>query len=767
MNKKLYCLTMFPYPSGDLHIGHWYNFAPADVYARKQRMEGYNVFFPIGFDAFGLPAENAAIKRGVHPETWTYENIEKMREQLKSMNAIYDWSSEVVTCDPQYYKWTQWMFLELFKAGLAYRKRIPANFCPSCQTVLANEQVVEGKCERCDSDVEQKEIEQWLFHIKKYAHELSADLDTVDWPEKTKAMQRNWIGESEGAEIEFLVNGRPLRVYTTRPDTIFGATYLVLAPEHPLLEELKTEIENLSEAEEYIVKAKKKIEMERISDTKEKTGVKLQGVTAINPLSKEEIPVFIADYILLHYGTGAVMAVPAHDSRDYLFAQKHGMPVKRVVSSLEDLPFEGEGETVHSGEFSGTSSAEAKKKIIKYLEKEKKGEKKVNYRVRDWLVSRQRYWGAPIPVIYCKNCYKGGEEGRDYTFYDGEEHAIIPDNNLPVMLPRIDDFRPKEGKSPLARSSSFGEVLCPQCGEKAKRETDTLDTFVCSSWYYLRYADPHNKKEFAEKKKLKELLPVDIYIGGAEHSVLHLLYSRFFTKALRDMGHINFSEPFLKLRHQGTILGPDGRKMSKSKGNVIDPDKEVEEHGADAVRMYLCFMGPYDQGGVWDASNIVGVKRFMDRIRKIETGKENEKTEKLLQKTIKKVTEDIDKLHFNTAISAMMTFINEIEEIGEKQMKTFLTILAPFAPQFTEELFKEVHEQPWPTYDEKMIKEDTVTMIIQVNGKVRTKKEVRADISERKSEKIALEEAKKWTEGKEVKKVVVVGSNLVNIVCAE
>lgn len=762
---------MFPYPSGDLHIGHWYNFAPTDIYARKKKMEGYNVFFPIGFDAFGLPAENAAIKRGVHPETWTYENIEKMRGQLKSINAIYDWSAEVVTCDAQYYKWTQWMFLELFKAGLAYRKKVPANFCPSCHTVLANEQVVDGKCERCDSEVEQKEIEQWLFHIKKYARQLSADLDDLDWPEKTKAMQRNWIGESEGTEIEFTVNGKPLRVFTTRPDTIFGATYLVLAPEHPLIEELKAEIGNIAKVEEYVARAKNKTEVERISDVKEKSGVLLEGVVAVNPLNKEEIPVFIADYILLHYGTGAVMAVPAHDSRDYLFAQKHQMPIKRVVSSKEDIPFEGEGEAVHSGEFSGIPSAEAKKRITEFLIKENKGEKKINYKIRDWLVSRQRYWGAPIPIIYCKNCFKGGREGFDYTFYDGEEHAIIPEKNLPVLLPHVDDFRPTQGRSPLARSSSFSEVLCPQCGGRAKRETDTLDTFVCSSWYYLRYADPHNEKEFASKKKLKELLPVDIYVGGAEHSVLHLLYSRFFTKALFDMGHVNFTEPFLKLRHQGTILGPDGKKMSKSKGNVIDPDKEVEEHGADAVRMYLCFMGPYDQGGVWDANGIVGVKRFMERVKKIEIVKENKKVEKTLHKTVKKVTDDIDKLHFNTAVSAMMSFLNEAQEMEEEQMKTFLTTLAPFAPQFTEEVWRNlkfkgsVHEQPWPQYEKKMLEDDQITMIIQVNGRVRARKTVDAGISDKKAEKIAIEEVKKWIEGKEVKKVVVVNGNLVNIVC--
>ncbi len=770
--EKLYCLTMFPYPSGDIHVGHWYNFAPADVYARFKRMQGYRVFFPIGFDAFGLPAENAAIKRGIHPETWTYENIERMREQLKSMGCIYDWSSEIVTCDPGYYKWTQWIFLELFKAGLAYRKRVPANFCPSCRTVLANEQVVEGKCERCDSQVEQKEIEQWLLNIRNYAEELVSSLDDLDWPEKTKTMQKNWVGKSEGAIIEFTVAGRSLPVFTTRPDTIFGATYLVLSPEHPLLSEIKSEAENPAEIEDYIAESRMKTELERISETKEKTGVYVKGVTGMNPLTGEELPVFVADYVLMHYGTGAVMAVPAHDLRDYEFAKKHDMPIKRVISSKEDLPFEGEGETIHSGDFSGMPSEEARKRITDHLEKSKLGERKVNYKLRDWLVSRQRYWGAPIPIVYCKHCIK---EKDKKTFIEGEEHAILPDENLPVLLPWVDDFNPsEEGKSPLSRNRHFKEAMCPRCGEKAERETDTLDTFVCSSWYYLRYADPHNEESFADKKKIKEWLPVDVYIGGAEHTVMHLLYSRFFTKALRDMGHLRFSEPFLKLRHQGVILGPDGRKMSKSKGNVVDPDKEIEKHGADAVRMYLCFMGPYDQGGVWSPSGIMGVKRFLDRVYKTEVKKDNNKEiDGLLHRTIKKVGEDIERMHFNTAISSMMTFLNEVSFMGVDQMRLFLLLLAPFAPHFAEEMWHNmnfkgsVHDAFFPQHDEELAKEEKVTMVLQVNGKVRAKVEVDAGISERKAKKIALKETEKWTEGKEVKKVIVVGNNLVNIVCVE
>lgn len=771
--KNFYHLTMFPYPSGDLHIGHWYNFAPADVYARKKRMEGYRVFFPVGFDAFGLPAENAAIKRGIHPETWTYENIERMRKQINSMGAIYDWSAEIITCGSDYYKWTQWMFLQMFKAGLAYRKKVPANFCPSCRTVLANEQVVDGKCERCDSEVEQKEIEQWLFNTRKYADELLDSLEGLDWPEKTKTMQRNWIGKSQGAEIEFLVAGKPVPVFTTRADTIFGATYLVLAPEHPLIEEIKAEIKNPGEVEEYIARSKKKLERERVSDAGEKSGVRLEGVSAENPMNKEEVPVFIADYVLAHYGTGAVMAVPAHDLRDYSFAKKYAMPVKRVVLSKKELPFEGEGKITHSGEFSGMISSKARECITDTLVKKGKAVKKVNYKMRDWLVSRQRYWGSPIPVVYCKKCFKEeGREGVDYTFVNGEGRAIVPVEDLPVMLPRVDDFRPSEnGRSPLERSVFFREATCPRCGDKAKRETDTLDTFVCSSWYYLRYVDAHNEERFAGKEKIKEWLPVNMYIGGAEHTVLHLLYSRFFTKALRDMKHISFSEPFLKLRHQGMILGPDGVKMSKSKGNVVDPDKEVEKHGADAVRMYLCFMGPYDQGGAWNPGGITGVKRFLERVWKIKVEKEsNPNIEKSLHKTVKKVTEDIESLDFNTAIAAMMSFVNEADEMGEEQMKTFILLVAPFAPHFAEEVWHRmkmkgsVHLQAWPVYDKKAIKEEKETVVVQVNGRVRAKVVLKRGSGQAVAEKEAKKEVLKWIKDKKIKKVIFIQGKLVNFV---
>lgn len=776
--EKFYHLVMFPYPSGDLHIGHWYNFAPSDVYARKKKMEGYKVLSPIGFDAFGLPAENAAIKRGIHPETWTYENIERMREQIVSMGPMYDWSKEVITCDSNYYKWTQWIFLELLKAGLAYRKKTPANFCPSCNTVLANEQVVEGRCERCDSEVVQKDIEQWLFNIRKYAEELLFSLKDVDWPEKTKLMQENWIGKSEGVEVEFTVEGKPLKVFTTRPDTLFGATYLVVSPEHPFLNDIKkTKVKNLDELEKYVMQARKKSERERTSEEKDKTGVKLEGVFAVNPLSGEEIPVFVGDYVLLHYGTGAIMAVPAHDKRDYSFAKKYGLPVKRVIRSESGLPYEGEGELVSSGKFTGINSDKAREEIIKHLKE--KAKKKVNYRIRDWLVSRQRYWGAPIPIVYCKHCFqKEGKEGIDYTVFEGEEHAIVPveEKDLPVALPYVEDFTPsKKGKSPLSRSDEFLITICPRCGKEARRETDTLDTFVCSSWYYLRYTDPHNDKAFADKKKIKEWLPVDIYIGGAEHTVLHLLYSRFITKVLRDAGHLSFSEPFLKLRHQGMILGPNGQKMSKSKGNVVDPDKEVKKHGADAVRMYLCFMGPYDQGGSWNPRGILGVKRFLERVWKMKENieeEENEDLEKKLHQTIKKVTEDIDNLRFNTAISAMMTFLNKVQYLKKEQIKTLLLLLAPFAPHLTEEIWEDlglkgsIHNEKWPTYNLSKTKEEKVTLIVQVNGKVRDKIEINTGTPEVKVKKLAREseKVKKWTAGKKIKKVIIIKNKLVNIV---
>jgi len=800
--KNFYHLVMFPYPSGNLHIGHWFNFAPADVYARFKRMQGFNVLSPIGFDAFGLPAENAAIARGIHPKAWTYKNIERMRKQLKSIGTIYDRSREVITCDPEYYKWTQWMFLQFFKKGLAYKKKAPANWCPKCKSILANEQAEGGKCWRCESIVEQRDVEQWFFKITDYTEELLKDLEKIDWPETTKIMQRNWIGRSEGAEIKFSITLDPeetprrvafqfsIPVFTTRADTLFGATYLVLAPEHPIIDNLKDKITNYKYVKDYIEESKKKTERERISEIKEKTGVEIKGVKAINPVNNREIPIFVADYVLIHYGTGAIMAVPAHDQRDWDFAKRYNLPIIDVIKPLKpksynlkpNQVYEDEGILINSGRFTGMKSEDARERIVEWLAKKGLAKKSVYYKLRDWLISRQRYWGSPIPMIFCQKC----------------SWQPVPEKDLPVLLPDIEDFRPTgEGKSPLAKSKEFVETICPKCQGPAERETDTMDTFVCSSWYFLRYTDPKNDKEFASKEKLRAWLPVNMYIGGAEHTVLHLLYSRFFTKFLRDLGYLNFDEPFSALRHQGTILGEDGQKMSKSRGNVVDPDLQVKKYGSDVVRMYLCFMGPYSQGGPWQPAGIVGIDRFLKKIWKLVTENEklkmqneklqskikNDDLEKLLHKTIKKVTEDIENFRFNTAISALMILVNEMAKQKNLQTSDFriLTLLlAPFAPHLTEELWQRInhlqpsafslqnsiHSQPWPKYDEKLVKEETIILIIQINGKARDKIEVEADISEEKAKELVLsrEKIKKWIEGKEIKKLIFVPGKLINIV---
>ncbi len=798
--ENFYHLVMFPYPSGDLHIGHWYNFGPADVYARFKRMRGFNVMSPMGFDSFGLPAENAAIKRGIHPRDWTRKNIEKMRKQLKSIGGIYDWSREIVTSEPEYYKWTQWMFLQLYKTGLAYRTKVPCNFCPSCKTVLANEQVVDGKCERCDSEVTQKDIEQWLFKITDFSEDLLDGLKDLDWPETTKIMQKNWIGKSEGWDIKFSISlgvnsGHSqfsIPVFTTRADTLFGCTYLVVAPEHPILKNPKLKIQNLKFVQKYIEESKKKTERERISELKEKTGVELRGVKAVNPVNGRKIPVFVADYVLMHYGTGAIMAVPAHDQRDFDFAKKYNLSIIDVVKPLTKNDFvngayEGEGTLVNSGRFTGMTSTEAKERIGEWLAKKKLAEKKVYYRLRDWLISRQRYWGAPIPMVFCQKC----------------GWQALSEKDLPVLLPDIKDYQPTgKGESPLAKSPDFVETVCPKCNGPAKRETDTMDTFVCSSWYYFRYADPHNEKKFAAKDKVEKWLPVQMYIGGAEHTVLHLLYSRFFTKVLQKLGYLNFSEPFLALRHQGIILGPDGQKMSKSKGNVVDPDEQVRKYGSDAVRMYLCFMGPYSQGGAWNPNGIVGIYRFLNRVwdlfekfkikkptvhqlfshstqKKLKTEIKNEKIEKLLHKTIKKVTEDIECMRFNTAISALMILVNEIQKgtflLRHGDIKTLLLLLAPFAPHMTEELWhkcvmsditQSVHNQQWPKYDPKLVKEEKVQLIVQINGRVRDKIEVPVGISQKEVEELTLgrEKVKKWIARKPIKKIIFVSGKLINFV---
>jgi leucyl-tRNA synthetase len=787
VDKKLYCLEMFPYPSGaKLHIGHWYNYGPTDSWARMKRMQGYEVFHPMGFDAFGLPAENYAIKTGIHPYDSTMENIRTMERQLREMGVTFDWDYEIITCLPEYYKWTQWIFLKLYEAGLAYRKKAPVNWCPSCQTVLANEQVIDGKCERCGTEVTKKELTQWFFKITAYAEELLEKLDDLDWPEKTKMMQRNWIGKSEGAEIEFKIDGKDLsfRVFTTRADTLFGATYVVLAPEHELVDLITTE-EYKEAVEEYKEYAKKQSEIERLSTEKEKTGV-FTGAYAIHPLTGEKLPIWIADYVLVTYGTGCVMGVPGHDERDYEFATKYNLPIKRVIKGVGDvddsLPFVEYGILVNSEEFTGMTSEEARVKIVEKLKAEGKAEFKVNYRMRDWLVSRQRYWGAPIPIIHCERC----------------GIVPVPEEDLPVLLPYDVEFEPT-GESPLKKHAGFMNVTCPKCGGPALRDPDTLDTFVDSSWYYLRYPDNKNDKEPFNKEWINKMLPVDKYVGGAEHATMHLLYSRFITKVLRDLGYLNFDEPFLSLVHQGTILGPDGSRMSKSRGNVISPDDYIKQYGSDVFRLYLMFGFSYSEGGPWSDEGIKAIARFVNRVERFiekfietrqnpgKTKEEMEDAEKELNYvrhyTIKHVTLDADKFEFNTAIARIMELVNALykyeNEVEVKNMKfyedvvrDFVKILAPFAPHFSEEMWERlgyeysVFNQKWPEWDEKALERDMIEIAIQVNGKVRSKAQVPSNATDEELKQIALsdERVKSYLDGKEIKKVIIVKNRLVNIV---
>ncbi len=777
--NKFYNLVMFYYPSGDkIHIGHGYNYTGADVFGRYKKMKGLNVLQPIGADAFGLPAENYAIKTGVHPAQSTKNNIDFGREQLKSLGTMFDWTKEIDTSSPEYYKWTQWLFGILYKNGLAYRAEAPVNWCPSCKTVLANEQVIAGKCERCNSDVIQKKLKQWFFKITDYAEKLLEDHKKLDWPKKTIAMQKNWIGRSEGTTIEFEIQNSKLKipVFTTRADTIFGVTALVLAPEHSLIENLKLKIENWDEVKKYIDDTKKKSELERTDLGKEKAGVPLRGVYAINPINDEKIPIWIGDYVIATYGGGAVMMVPAHDERDYEFAKKYGIEIREVISG-GDIPKQAYieyGKLVNSEEFNGLDSEKAIKEITKWLEKKKLGKKQINYRLRDWLISRQRYWGAPIPIIYCDKC--------------GE----VLDENL-VKLPDLKDFKPTDdGESPLARSADFVNVKCPKCGGPAKRCTETMDTFVCSSWYYLRYPNPHFDKKAFDKKIIDKWLPVDQYIGGAEHACLHLLYARFITKVLYNQKLINFDEPFLKLNHQGMILATDGSKMSKSKGNVVIPDDYVKKYGADTFRMYVLFIAAFEDGGSWSDKSIIGVSKFLNRVWALIDSSNSlgqakkigeETTKELLQKinyTIKKVGEDIEGFKFNTAISSMMEFVNAWNEkdnvLSKKDAEDFLKILSPFCPHITEELFSKIQNPnvkcqsifttKWPEYDEKLIKKDKIDLIVQINGKVRDKIEVNADISEKEAKELVLssDKIKSWLNNQEPKKTIFVKGKLINIV---
>jgi leucyl-tRNA synthetase len=771
--KNFYHLVMFPYTSGNLHVGHWYNYVGADAYARFKKMQGFNVMSPVGFDSFGLPAENAAIKHSIDPKDWTYQNIKRMEGQIKTIGTIYDWSREIITSDPKYYRWTQWLFLQFYKKGLVYRAKTKANWCSRCRTVLANEQVVEGKCERCGTQVIQREMEQWLFRISNYAEELLLGVDQLDWPEKTKTMQRNWIGRSEGTEVDFpLTVGGSVKIFTTRLDTIFGATYLVLSPDHPLVGEVRTKIKNWNQVNQYIEKTTRKTERERLISVKQKTGVILEGIRAQNPATKEEIPIFLADYILMNYGTGAVMAVPAHDQRDYDFAQKYDLPIKKVIQApgnSSSEPYPGEGVLVDSGKMNNLSSAEAMIKIKAELQLRTKVKSTVRYRLRDWIVSRQRYWGTPIPMIHCPK--------------DG--WMPVEEKQLPVILPPLGNFRPTEdGSSPLARLATFQKTKCPLCSGEAKREVDTLDTFVDSSWYYLRYVDAQNERKIASAEKIKSWLPVDLYIGGTEHAVLHLLYARFFAKAMRDIGLIDFSEPFLKLRHQGMILGPDGQKMSKSRGNVVDPDDIVKEFGVDAVRTYLCFMGPYGDGGTWQLNGVVGTSRFLQRVWDLQ-GKVvdddlviSEEEKILFSQTIKKVEKDIKHFKFNTAISALMILLREIEKknkIRRSDYQDYLLLLSPFAPHLTEELwqkekknkkFKSIFAEKWPVCAQNLTEKKETVLVIQVDGKVRGELIIlKGSLQEEIQEKaLALPKVKKHLSGSEPTKVIFVPNKLINFV---
>jgi leucyl-tRNA synthetase len=773
---KHYALTMLPYPSGDLHVGHWYPMTPSDTRARFMRMRGYRVFFPIGFDAFGLPAENAAINRGIHPYKWTMSNIENMRGQLRQMGAMFDFDSEVVTCDPEYYRWNQWFFLKFFERGLAYRKEVPVDWCPKDNTTLAREQVIgpDRRCERCGTPVIRKNLVQWLFKITNYAEEL-LDFSKIKWPERVKTLQTNWIGRSEGAEIVFEVEGYgPVEVFTTRPDTLFGATFFVMSPEHPAVERITTP-ERADEVRSYVEKAARMSEIDRTDVTREKTGV-FTGAYTINPANGERIPVYIADYVLMAYGTGAIMAVPAHDERDGEFARKYGIEIRTVIAPPDwdggelDEAYVGEGTMVNSGPFDGTPSEEGRERVTAWLEERGVGRAAVTYRLRDWLISRQRYWGTPIPIIYCPECGT----------------VPVPEEDLPVLLPEDAEFMPT-GESPLKLHEGFRYTECPRCGGPAERETDTMDTFVDSSWYWYRYLSPHYDEGPFDPERGKKWLPVDLYTGGIEHAVLHLLYARFWTKVMWDMGLVGFDEPFNRLFNQGIILGSDGEKMSKSRGNVVNPQDFVDRYGSDSLRCFLMFIGPWDQGGPWDGRGIEGVSRFLRRalslVREADSsGAEADPREldRRTNRTVKKVTEDLEAFRFNTAIAALMEHTNYLlaikGEVGEERwnddLRTFVTILAPFAPHHAEEMWAamgeeySVHLQGWPSWDESLIAAEEITLVIQVNGKLRDRIEVPADIAEEEAKKLALssERVRPHVEGRELKKSVYVPGRLVNLV---
>ena len=777
-DKKYYCLEMFSYPSGaNLHLGHWYNYGLTDSFARYKKMKGYSVFQPMGFDAFGLPAENYAIKTGIHPCDSTVKNIATMEGQLKRIGAMFDWTQEIKTCMPDYYKWTQWIFLKLYENGLAYRKEAPVNWCPECNTVLANEQVIGGVCERCGHTVVKKNLTQWFFRITKYAEELLNCLDGLDWPEKTKLMQKNWIGKSKGVEVAFKTEGGDdFTVFTTRVDTIFGVSYVVLAPEHPLTKKITTE-EQRAAVEAYVYEASKANEIDRLASDREKTGV-WTGAYAINPANGKKVPIWIADYVLYSYGTGAVMGVPAHDERDFAFAEKYGHPVNQVITNKENnvtLPYTEDGYLVNSGEFDGKFGDEARKAIVEKLDE---AQFKVNYRLRDWLVSRQRYWGAPIPIVHCPHC--------------GE--VAVPYDQLPVELPYDVEFKP-DGKSPLAKHDGFMHTKCPKCGGDATRDPDTLDTFVCSSWYYLRYADANNKDMAFDPAIINKMLPVDKYVGGAEHACMHLLYARFFTKALRDMGYLTFDEPFKSLVHQGVILGPDGNKMSKSRGNIVSPDPYVKQYGSDVFRLYLLFGFNYTEGGPWNDDGIKSISKFLDRVERLYEkskampdadkdlyGTNEKELDFVLHSTVKSVDRDMDNFSFNTAVARMMELVNAMtkyEALKEKNgklfkeaVKTLIKLLAPCAPHFAEELWEglgnntSIFKAEYPTFDPQKLVKDEIEYAVQINSKLKTRITLSKSLSKEQIEEIVLKDENVATalNGATVKKVIVIPGRLVNII---
>ena len=778
--KKFYCLEMFSYPSAaKLHVGHWYNYGPTDSYARYKKMKGFAVFQPMGFDAFGLPAENFAIKTGVHPQDSTVKNIETMEVQLQNIGAMFDWSKEIKTCMPDYYKWTQWLFLKLYENGLAYRKEAPVNWCSSCNTVLANEQVVDGKCERCGTEVFKKDLTQWFFKITEYSEELLQKLDELDWPEKTKHMQRNWIGKSTGAEVEFETeSGDKFKVFTTRCDTLFGVSFVVLAPEHPLVKKLVTD-DCKEKVFKYIEETAKASEIDRLSSTREKTG-EFIGAYAINPINGKKVPIFAADYVLYSYGTGAVMGVAAHDERDYDFCLKYGLNVLQVINNKEGnatLPYCEDGYLQNSGEFDGLYGEDARNAIINKLKELGKGDFKVNYRLRDWLVSRQRYWGAPIPVIHCEHCGV----------------VPVPYDQLPVELPYDVEFRP-DGKSPLAKHEGFMHTTCPKCGKPALRDPDTLDTFVCSSWYYLRYPDAHNADAPFDPEIINKMLPVDKYVGGPEHACMHLLYARFITKALRDMGYLKFDEPFKSLTHQGIILGPDGNRMSKSRGNVISPDTYVSVSGSDVFRLYLMFGFNYTEGGPWNDDGIKSITKFLDRIEKLcenacatqpikgEITTDEKELNFVLHSTIKSVDSDMDNFSFNTAIARLMELVNALKkyetlEKGNTEtfynaVTTLIKLLAPCAPHFSEELWERLGNKQsiflsdYPVFDEKALVRDEVEYGVQINSKLRHKIVLSNSLTQKEIEEFVLKDSKvqELLQGKAPKKVIVILKRLVNII---